>query len=128
MNLFVPMEKNEKEIKLAHFKNLVAVAIADGFLDEDEREFLVDHAEECGLNPTEVNEVIENAENLEFIVPESSEDREEQLADIVFLTMIDGDIEEKEYELCLNIAKRLELKKEDLDEVIALTQRLWNRS
>ena len=120
--------ENEKEIKLAHFKNLVAVAIADGFLDEEERDFLVDHAEECGLDHKEVNEVIENADKLEFIVPESAEDREEQLADIVFLTMIDGSIEDKEYELCLNIAQRLELKKDELDEVIALTQRLWNRS
>lgn len=118
----------DREIRLTHFKNLVAVAIADGYLDDDEKEFLIDHAEECGLPLDEVNKTIENADQLKFIVPDSEEDREEQLADIVFLTMIDGSIEDKEYDLCLNIANRLELKKEDLDEVIALTQRLWSKS
>lgn len=118
----------DRDIKLIHFKNLVAVAIADGYLDDEEREFLVEHAEECGLPSDQVNEIIDKADELEFNVPDNEEDREEQLADVVFLTMIDGSIEDKEYELCLNIAKRLELKKEDLDEVIALTERLWNRS
>lgn len=118
----------DRDIRLTHFKNLVAVAVADGYLDDDEREFLIEHAEECGLPSEKVQDIIANAKELEFLVPDSDEDREEQLADIVFLTMIDGEIEPKEYELCLNIAKRLELKKEDLDEVIALTQRLWNRS
>ena len=119
---------NEREIRWTHFKNLVTVAVADGYLDGEEREFLLEQAEEQGLDPEKVKHIIENAHELEFIVPDNEEDREEQLADIVFLTMIDGEIEEKEYKLCLNIAERLELKKEDLDEVIALTQRLWKRS
>lgn len=122
------MKESERAVKLAHFKNLVAVAIVDGFLDEDEREFLEEQAAEYGLQTEEVADIINSADQLEFIIPEREEDKEEQLADIVFLTMIDGEIEEKEYELCLNIAKRLELKKSDLDEVIALTQRLWKRS
>lgn len=119
---------SEREINLDHFKNLVAVSLADGFLDDDEREFLEERAEELGLPSDEVSQIMANADKLEFVVPEDEEDREEQLADIVFMSMVDGDIEDKEYQLCLNIAERLELKKEDLDEVIALTQRLWNQS
>lgn len=119
---------SSREINLEHFKNLVAVSMADGFLDDDEKEFLEERAEEFGLPRDEVSDIVAKAGKLEFIVPENEEDREEQLADIVFMSMVDGDIEEKEYQLCLNIAERLELKKEDLDEVIALTQRLWNQS
>ena len=119
---------SEREINLDHFKNLVAVSMADGFLDEDEKGFLEERAEELGLPSDEVGAIMANADKLEFVVPEDEEDREEQLADIVFMSMVDGDIEEKEYQLCLNIAERLELKKNDLDEVIALTQRLWNQS
>ena len=119
---------DEKEVSIEHFKNLVAVAVADGILDDEEREFLEDRADELGLPANEVQEIIENADKLEFIVPDNEDDREEQLADIVFMSMVDGSIEDKEYELCLNVANRLELKKTDLDEVIALTQRLWNRS
>ncbi len=119
---------SEREINLNHFRNLVAVSVADGFLDDDEKEFLEERAEEFGLPSDEVSEIIAKADTLEFVVPEDEEDREEQLADIVFMSMVDGDIEDKEYQLCLNIAERLGLKKEDLDEVIALTQRLWNQS
>ena len=93
-----------------------------------EREFLEERAEELGLPKDEISQIIANADKLEFVVPEDEEDREEQLADFVFMSMVDGNIEDKEYQLCLNIAERLELKKEDLDEVIALTQRLWNQS
>ena len=117
----------EREIDIVHFKNLVMVSVVDGFMDEDEKEFLEDRAGELGLPTNEVTDIINNAEKLEFVVPEHEEDREEQLSDIVFMMMIDGEIEEKEYGLCLNIATRLELKKSDLDEVIALTKRLWEK-
>ena len=118
----------EREVNIDHFKNLVAVSVADGHLDDDEREFLEERAEELGLPADDVKNIIDNADKLEFVVPDDEEDREEQLADIVFMSMVDGTIEDKEYALCLDIANRLELKKSDLDEVIALTQRLWNRS
>ena len=117
-----------RNIKLEHFSNLVSVASADGFIEDAEREFLEERAMEFGLLPEQIAAVMSNIETLEFIVPELSEDREEQLADVVFMSMVDGTIEEKEYRLCLNIAERLELKKDDLDEVIALTKRLWSRN
>jgi tellurite resistance protein len=119
---------SEREVSMHHFKNLIAVSMVDGVLDDDEREFLEERADELGLPSDEVSEAIANADKLKFVVPEDAEDKEEQLADIVFMSMADGTIEDKEYQLCLNIAERLELKKEDLDEVIALTKRLWNRS
>ncbi|MBL6449192.1 hypothetical protein JMN32_22980 [Fulvivirga sp. 29W222] len=117
-----------RNIKLEHFINLVSVAFADGFIEDVERECLEERAIELGLLPEQIMSVMANIENLEFIVPELSEAKEEQLADVVFMSMVDGNIEEKEYLLCLNIAERLELKKSDLDEVIALTKRLWSRN
>ncbi|UII31726.1 hypothetical protein LVD17_25905 [Fulvivirga ulvae] len=117
-----------RNIKLEHFSNLVSVASADGFIEDAEREFLQERAMEFGLLPEQIAAVMANIETLEFVVPELPEDREEQLADVVFMSMVDGIIEEREYMLCLNIAERLELKKADLDEVIALTKRLWGRN
>jgi tellurite resistance protein len=114
-----------RNIKLEHFQNLVSVAYADGHFEEEEREFLEERAEELGLPSEDVARILENPTTLKFIVPDDLDDREEQLADVVFMSMVDGEIEEKEYDLCLNIAERLELKKDDLDEVIALTKRLW---
>ena len=104
---------------------MVAVAFADGILDEDEEDFLIDKAEEADLDTEEAEKIIKNAAHLVFMVPMNSEDREDQLADIVFMAMIDGEIHQKEYDLCLHIAQRLDMTKEDLDEAISLTKRLW---
>lgn len=120
------MSKVDKTIKLEHFRNLVAVAFADGFLDEEEEDFLYDKADEIELNYKEVDEIIKNAADLKFIVPMNTQDREDQLADIVFMAMIDGEIHQKEYDLCLSVAKKLDLSKSDLDEAIELTKKLWD--
>jgi len=117
-----------KHIKIEHFQNLVAVAFADGILDEDEEDFLLDKAEDADINPEEAEKIIKNADQLQFMVPMNSEDREDQLADIVFMAMIDGEIHQKEYDLCLNIAERLDMSKNDLDEAIKLTKKLWGEA
>ena len=116
---------DNKHVKIEHFQNLVAVAFADGILDEDEEDFLLDKAEEADIDPEEAEKIIKNADQLQFMVPMNAEDREDQLADIVFMAMIDGEIHQKEYDLCLHIAERLDMTKKDLDEAINLTKRLW---
>ena len=119
------MKKSKKTIKLEHFQNLVAVAYADEKLDIEEAEFLAQRAEEYGFPKKIVDEIIDNVENLEFIIPLNNEEREEQLTDSVYIAMIDGKIHEREYELCLKIAKKLDLDKSYLDEIIELTKKLW---
>jgi tellurite resistance protein len=115
------------EIKLEHFKNLVAIAAADGYMDAREREFLADRAEEIGLSAEKVQEIIEEANALEFIVPMNKFDREDQLSDAVFMSVIDGDISEREYQLCLSIAQRLGFEKSYLDAIVNSIRDLWNR-
>ena len=114
-----------RSIKIEHFANLVAVAYSDGFLDREEQEFLTERASDYGLSTDEVERIINKAEKLQFVVPLNSEEKEDQLADIVYMAMIDGEVHEKEYELCLSIAEKLEFKKKDLDHVIELTHKLW---
>lgn len=129
-NLYSPFRKsflpvNDQNIRIQHFKNLVAIASADGVMDADEKDFLIEKAEELGIPKEEVDEIMNNLDGLEFEVPQDMEDKEDQLADIVFMAMIDGEIHDTEYNLCLKIADKLGLKKEDVDEVINLTRRLW---
>ncbi len=114
-----------KSIKLEHFANLVAVAFSDNYLDEQEQAFLTERAEEYGLPADEVRKLIDSAEELKFIVPLNEEEKEEQLSDVVYMAMIDGKVHEKEYQLCLTIAEKLDFRKQDLDYVIELTKKLW---
>ncbi|MCF6243174.1 MAG: TerB family tellurite resistance protein [Bacteroidales bacterium] len=116
---------NDKKIKLEHFANLVAVAYSDGYLEEHEKEFLSERAEEYGLPANEVKKLFDMAAELKFIVPQNDEEKEEQLSDAVYMAMIDGKVHEKEYDLCLTIAEKLDFRKKDLDYVIELTKKLW---
>jgi len=115
----------DRSIKLEHFANLVAVAYSDDYLDDSEKEFLMERAEEYGLPEEDVKKLIDTAHDLQFMVPLNDEDKEEQLSDIVYMAMIDGKVHEKEYQLCLAIAEKLDFRKKDLDYVIDLTKKLW---
>jgi len=114
-----------RSIKLEHFANLVAVAYSDDFLDEKEQKFLEERAEEYGLPADKVKKLFDTVEELKFIIPLNEEEKEKQLADIVYMAMVDGEVNEKEYQLCLAIAERLDFRKKDLDFVIKLTKQLW---
>ena len=116
------------KIKTEHFKNMVAVAFSDGYFDEVESDFLAHKAREFGLTEAIVDKIIEEASELPFIVPENLIDRENQLADIVYIAIIDGEIRTQEYKLCLHIASKLGFEKKYVDEVINLTIKLWRHS
>lgn len=117
--------KDMRTIKKEHFQNLVAVAYADGSFSDDEMTFLAEKAVEYGLDNETVEAIINRAEELEFEVPLNDYEREDQLSDVVFISMVDGKVAEKEYNLCLKIAEKLDFKKKDLDQVIDLTSQLW---
>ncbi len=121
-------KKTDHEIKIEHYQNLVAVAMADGFLDDNEYDFLLERAEEIDLPIDEVKKLLDKADELTFLIPFNTAESEEQLADIVYIMMVDGNIDDKEYQLCLNIAKKLELGQKELDYVIQLTKELWEKA
>lgn len=114
-------------IKIEHYKNLVAIAAADGYLNSREREYLSDKAQELGLDEKEVKEIIAEADTLQYIVPLNSEDGEDQLNEAIFMSIIDGDIAEQEYQLCLTLADRLGIEKKYLDETVDAVKLMWAR-
>jgi len=117
----------ERKIKLEHFKNLVAVAAADGYLNFREREFLAERAEDSGLTPEEIDRLLLNAEQLQYQVPFNQVEREEQLNDAIFMSIIDGEIADPEYKLCLNIADRLGIDRALVDAMVNEVKQIWAR-
>jgi len=127
MNNLEDLNFFKKKIKKEHFQNLVAVAHADGEIEETEIEFLSEKALEFGISKEEVDSVLARLDQLQFEIPLNNCEREDQLSDIVFMSMIDGDVAEKEYGLCLRIAEKLDFRKSDLDKVISLVRELWEK-
>jgi len=100
--------KSTKE-KKSHFKNLVMMAFADGQLAEGEQQFLASVGARMGLSPAEVSEVLSKPEKVKLRVPSSQEEKISQMIDLVGMMMIDGNIDRKEYLLCMAFAKQMGL-------------------
>ena len=114
----------EKKIKLEHFANIVAVAASDGKISDDEFLLLKERAIEYGLNETDVDNLIDSAESLEFIIPMNDVEKEDQLSEAVLMSMIDGEIDKKEFDICLKIAEKLGFDEKYLTHIIELSQKL----
>ena len=114
-----------RKIKKEHFANLLVVAYSDGKLTEKELDFLAQTAVNYGLEEQEIREMLENIESLKFQIPLNNEEREKQLIDAIYLSLIDGQIAEREYQICLLLSERLGLTKKYLDKTIELIKELW---
>jgi tellurite resistance protein len=114
----------ERKIKLEHFANIVAVAASDGTISINELELLKDRALEYGLQEDDINNLLDTAESLEFIIPMNDVDKEDQLSEAVLMSMIDGRIDKKEFDICLKIAEKLGFDEGYLTHIIELSQKL----
>ncbi len=117
--------KNKKQIKKEHFANLLIVAHADGKWKKEELDFLARRAQEFGIPDKDIKEMLDNLDQLQFSVPLNMQEREEQLTDAIYLSLIDGELAKEEYQICLLLAQRLGLDQKYLDNLIGLVRQLW---
>ena len=117
--------KTQRQIKKEHFANLLIVAHADGKLTKEEMDLLAQRAIDYGLSETEVRQMTDNLEKLKFQIPLNQEEKEEQLTNAIYMSLIDGQIAPQEYEICLSLAQKLGLDKKYLDNLIELVKELW---
>lgn len=108
----------DKERAKKYFQNLFLVAIADGKLATEERELLVGVAIRMGLSIRDSSSIMRNIKQEEFHIPDTPEQQMLHLSDIVKVMMIDKEIHEKEYELCLGYALKIGQTEDSLQEII----------
>ncbi|WP_205500724.1 hypothetical protein [Rufibacter psychrotolerans] len=110
---------NTKQKKLAFFQNLILVAIADKYVDEQESDFLVNIGRRLNLTEEDTTPIANNLPLLSFIIPEEGLQKTMELQTLVLMVLQDGRIDDKEYNLCLEYARRIGYSKDTLDEFIA---------
>lgn len=115
IDLFQSRKNREK---LSHLRNLVTVAFADGKLEDNEMASLAIVMEREGLTSYDLERCIKNPKDIEFIPPQTPEQRVVYLRDMVLLMMCDGHVDEREFALCKATAIALGFKHEIVEAMI----------
>jgi uncharacterized tellurite resistance protein B-like protein len=98
------LSNTDVKAKKSHIKNLFAVALADGRLENIEFEFILHVADNMYLPRQVVREIHASQEDISLFIPPHEKQRLDQLYDLVSLALIDGDLNDREILTCKNIA------------------------
>jgi len=110
---------NTTQKKVAFFQNILLLAAADGRLSDEESDFLLQLGNKLGLKPEEVMPIADNLSILSFVVPAEGLQRTLELQTLVQMMLQDGQIDPREYGLCLEYANRSGYGKAILDDMVS---------
>lgn len=105
----------------SNLKNLIALASADGNVDESELAVIKDAAKLANVSDEKLEEFLKVGSDFIHVIPEREEDRETQLIQMLSLAIADGEFTADEYELCRTVAERLGFSQAELDMIIKLS-------
>ncbi|MCB0751739.1 MAG: hypothetical protein KDC52_09710 [Ignavibacteriae bacterium] len=108
----------ELKSKKSYLKNVYSVALADGQLANEEFELLLNVADKLYLNEEVVQEIIHYAEDVPFINPKHDREKLDQIYDCIFMSLIDGEINDKEIGLCKLIAVKFGFRPNIVDKIM----------
>ena len=97
---------------------MLAIALADGKLEENEIAAIATVASRENVDVKEVEKMLEGKDNVTFTIPKSDEEKAQQIKDLVVLMMIDGTINEKELALCRAVAENYGYRPEVVDALV----------
>ena len=113
---------NTQQKKLAFFQNLILVAVADGYIDKRESDFLVTVGRQLNLTEEDTRPIADNLPLLSFIIPDEGLQKTMELQTLVMMVVQDGKIADAEYNLCLEYARRIGYSKDMLDDFLKQLQ------
>lgn len=105
-------------VKLEHFRNLVSLSAIDGKIEDIERVALSKIAFEQGLPLERLNLMLNRANEYIYLIPQNTEEREQQLEEMITLALVDGDFAPAELELIEMVAEKLGFKKKELEVIL----------
>jgi uncharacterized membrane protein YebE (DUF533 family) len=119
MGLFDIFDSKEKKRRMSHMLNLLAVACADGVLEQSEIDLILQIGNRLGVDADELRRVIKKPQSISFIAPDNDHDRIALLYDMVLVMLINGDIDENEVLYCKNTAIKLGFNHKVIDLMVS---------
>ena len=120
MSVFNIFGNPELKRKKSHLKNLLAVGLADGTLDEIELAYLSELAKKNDISPEEVNQIIQDSGSIKFKAPHSFEEKVKQLHDLVTMMVINGEVHEKEVKICKSLSLKMDILPKMVDDLVLM--------
>ena len=118
MGFFDLFRSKSKSEKLSHIKGLLALALADGKLEDNELAALAAVCAREGVDEKEFKKLLNDPDSVKFVVPKEEEKKMLYLKDMVLMMMCDGEINENEFVLCKLVAESLGYPHEMVDALV----------
>ena len=117
------MSEKDLSKRQQQLRNLVVMAMADGSIGEREVNLVADRCHELGLSEGDLRSAIEFGlrDDAALELPTDAKDREELMRDLVRMMAADGRLDESEKRLFALAAVKMDIPKEELDELISST-------
>lgn len=108
----------EKSKDFSHIKNLLAIAAADGNVDDDEKKLIFNIAARAGLTPEELKSIFLNPDRIDLVLPIDENEKFNQLKELVYVMISDGEINPMENSLCNFFASKLGYNSNTIEDII----------
>ncbi|MET4105231.1 TerB family tellurite resistance protein [Hymenobacter sp. UYP22] len=102
----------------SHLMNLVALAKADGHMDEREMSFIMAVGKRGGLRTEEVRSIMGNSSAINLLIPDNDSERFDQIFDLVDMMLADGIVDDTEINFCVDMAEKLGFRKEVVTRLV----------
>lgn len=113
------LESPEMRCKKSHIKNMYLIAMSDGFMDNNEFDFILNVARnKLYMDGSVVQNIIANLDDVPFQMPPNPRERVSYLEDYVFLVLSDGKINNAELTACKHIAASYGFRTQIIDDLI----------
>lgn len=106
--------------KKNHLKNLIALAKADGHLHQAEEKMIYKIGDKYGLKDRQIASLLRSEKKLELHVPETHDEKMDQLYDVVMMVYADGVVEDSEIEFCEELVDKFGYKKDIVQWLIKI--------
>ena len=106
--------------KKNHLKNLIALAKADGHLHQAEEKMIYQIGDKYGLKDRQIASLLRSEKKLELHVPETHDEKMDQLYDVVMMVYADGVVEDSEVEFCEELVDKFGYKKDIVQWLIKI--------
>lgn len=106
MGFFNFKSQSQKEKETA-VKNLIAVMLSDGEIDQNEMKHLGIVCRRHGISEKQLKEILSKPQSIKFTVPKEPNDRMQQLIDMVWMMLADGQIDQREMDMCITLATKM---------------------